>query len=382
MTEQGPDVERDEGEYAAGGRRKKGRNVPGCLAVLAAVLVLVGGLGFAGLKGVSYLQDRLADPGDYPGPGHGKVLFEVHKGDSAAAIGRALKAEGVVASVQAFTDAAAADPLSRGIQVGVYQLQKEMAAKDALGVLVNPDNLIRNTVTIPEGLRVDQTIDVLAAKTDFSREQFQKVLDEPESLGLPDYANGNPEGYLFPATYDVSPEDTPKTILKAMVDRWRQAAKDVHLEAGAAELGYSPAEVMTVASLVQSEARDTYMPQVARVLYNRLETDGAPTYGLLQLDSTVNFATGKDRSARTTDADRQVDSPYNTYVHQGLPPGPIESPGEAAMKAAAHPADGPWLFYVTVNLRTGETKFATTLAEHNRNVAELDEYCRTQSKRC
>jgi len=208
------------------------------------------------------------------------------------------------------------------------------------------------------------------------------VLDNPAAIGLPDYAEGNAEGYLFPATYDLGPKDTPESILTAMVDRWRQAADDVDLEGAAEELEYSPHELMTVASLIQAEARGEYMPKVARVLYNRLETDGPPTYGLLQLDATVNYALDRQRSARTTEEDRQTESPYNTYLNTGLPPGPIESPGEEAMEAATAPADGPWFYYVTVNLRTGETKFAETLEEHNQNVEELNEYCRTQSKRC
>jgi UPF0755 protein len=370
--------------YSAGGRRrgKKRRSLPGCLAALIAFAVLVGGAAFGVVMGLDFLDSRLSSAEDYNGPGYGRVLFEVQEGDSAADMGRALKEQGVIASVEAFTDAASAEPASRGIQVGFYQLKKEMRAEDALTVLIDPVNLIRNSVTIPEGLRVEEVVDILTKKTDFKRREFEQVLDNPAAIGLPDYAEGNAEGYLFPATYDLGPKDTPESILTAMVDRWRQAADDVDLEGAAEELGYSPHELMTVASLIQAEARGEYMPKVARVLYNRLETDGPPTYGLLQLDATVNYALDRQRSARTTEEDRQTESPYNTYLNTGLPPGPIESPGEEAMEAATAPADGPWFYYVTVNLRTGETKFAETLEEHNQNVEELNEYCRTQSKRC
>lgn len=368
-------------QYVGGGRRKKRRGLPGCLAVVVAVLVLAGGLAFAAVQGINLLKDRLGSPEDYPGPGQGRVLFEVREGDTATLIGRALKERGVVASVQAFTEAAADEPASRGIQVGYYKLRKEMAAQDALAVLIDPDNLIRTTVTVPEGLRVVDILGILAKETDFERSEYEKVLEDPDSIGLPDEAGGNAEGYLFPATYDVGPKDTPTTILAAMVDRWRQAATEADLEGAAAELGYTPAELMTVASLVQAEARGADMPKVARVIYNRLETDGPPTYGLLQIDATVNYALGRRGVVAVSEADTEVDSPYNTYLYPGLPPTPIAAPGDDAIAAAADPADGDWYFYVTVNLRTGETKFAETYEEFLQYKEEFQEYC-TTSEAC
>ena len=123
------------------------------------------------------------------------------------------------------------------------------------------------------------------------------------------------------------------------------------------------------------------MPKVSQVIYNRLEQQGETNY-YLQLDATVNFAHGENLGATTTDEERALESPYNTYQTPYLPPGPINSPGEEAIKAALNPEAGPWFYYVTVNLKTGETRFAETLFEHNDNVALLFEYCRTQSKRC
>jgi UPF0755 protein len=374
------DVVRD--PYVAGGRRRrKRRRVPGCLAVLLALVVLLGGAAFGVMKGAAFLKDRLASPEDYPGPGHGKVLFEVLEGDTAAAMGRTLKDKGVVASVEAFTDAAAAEPASRTIQVGFYQMQKEMRAEDALAVLIDSDNLIRNAVTIPEGLRLTDTLDLLAKKTDFKRAEFEQVLEDPDAIGLPDFAGGNAEGYLFPATYDVGPKDTPKSILTAMVDRWRQAADDADLEGAAERLGYTQAELMTIASLVQAEARGDDMPKVARVIYNRLEDVTGPTVGKLQIDATVNFAHDRDLGVALTTEDLQIDSPYNTYLNPGLPPGPIEAPGDEAIQAATNPADGDWLYYVTVNLRTGETKFTSSYEEFLQFKDQLREYC-TTSKAC
>jgi UPF0755 protein len=302
-----------------------------------------------------------------------------------AAMGRNLKQQGVVASVDAFIDAASANPDSQSIQAGYYPLQKEMKASDVVEVLVDPDNQVKATVTIPEGLRVEEIVKILAKKTDFKKSDFEKVLAKPDKLGLPDYAEGNPEGYLFPATYDFGPESTPESMLTDMVDRWKQAADDADLEARAAELDYTPQELMTIASLVQAEGRGDDMPKIARVIYNRLENpENGITNGLLQVDASVNYALDRPTVARLTqdEIESVADSPYNTYKQVGLPPTPIEAPGDDAIAAAAHPADGDWLFYVTTNLKTGETKFTNSYDEFLQFSQELDEYCATQSDRC
>ena len=208
-----------------GGRRRRERSrIPGCLAVLVALALVVGVFYFGVTKGVELLRDQFADPEDYAGPGKGKVTFQVEEGDSLSEMGRGLKEAGVVASVQAFIDATSAESRSTGIQVGYYQLKKQMSAEDALDLLIDPANILKNTVTVPEGLRVVDIVDVLAKETDFGAAQYEKVLAQPQKLGLPSYAEGNPEGYLFPSTYDLPPDATPRTILSGMVDRWQQAA--------------------------------------------------------------------------------------------------------------------------------------------------------------
>lgn len=365
----------------AGGRRKKKSGGRGCLpglVILAVIGALVVGGYFGVSKGFGYLQDRLGGPEDYPGPGSGKVTFEVHDGETAAEMGRELKKLGVVKSVQAFIDAAAADPAAQGIQVGFYQLKKQMKASDALAVLVDSDNLIKNTVTIPEGLRASEIVKILAKKTGIPLTDFKAVLRKPDELGLPDYAGGNVEGYLFPATYDVGPSATATTVLQQMVDRWRQSADDAGLESAASALGYTPEELMIVASLVESEARGKDMPKVARVIYNRLENPGtAGTTGKLEIDSTVAYALGRNPGVALTADELRFDSPYNTRLYEGLPPGPIDSPGDEAIAAAAHPADGNWYYYVTVNLRTGQTKFAETYDQFLAYKQEFLAYCET-----
>jgi UPF0755 protein len=373
----------DDEEYPPeGGRRKKrGRSIPGCLAALVALALIGGGAYVALTKGAEFIRDQFSTSPDYPGPGKGKVTFEVKSGDTVGAIGRNLKDKGVVQSVDAFMEAAGS---STNIQVGFYQLKKEMKASDAFDILSNPANIIKNTVTIPEGFQVKQIVERLAASTDYPAKAFEKVLDDPTRLGLPDYANGNAEGYLFPSTYDFGPQDKPVDMLKKMVARWQQAADDAGLEEGAAALGHTPGEVMTVASLIEAEGRGDYRGKIARVIYNRLDIDPNPSAGFLQIDASVNYALGRSGSTVITDADKEsvADSPYNLYTHKGLPPTPIEAPGDDAIRAALNPEEGPWFFYVTVNLATGETKFTDSYDEFLTFKNEYEQYCETQSDRC
>ncbi len=364
-------------------RHRRKRSGLGCLAVLIALGILVGGGYLAATTGIEAIKDRfgMSPAADYDGPGEGKVLVEVEEGDTAGDIARTLRDKDVVASVEAFTEAALQNPDSTGIQVGFYELQRRMPAADALEVLIDPSNLIQSALTIPEGWRVEQIVDRLAAETDFSKRQYNRLLRQPDKIGLPDYANGNPEGYLFPATYNIPPNATPRSILTQMVERWRTAADAAGLEEAAERLGYTPGELMTVASLVEAEAnRDEDRFKVARVIYNRLETDA--TNGLLQIDAAVNYAHDRDLGVGLTLEDLEIDSPYNTYKNPGLPPTPIEAPGDKAIEAAANPAKGPWVYYVTVNLRTGETKFTDDYDEFLRFKQEFKDYCANESDNC
>src|SRR5688572_11313457 len=272
----------DEDYPPEGGRRKRrGRSIPGCLAALVALALIAAGAYVAVTKGAEFIRDQFSTAPDYPGPGRGKVTFEVESGDTVGEIGRNLKAKGVVESVDAFIEASNGES---GIQVGYYQLKKEMRAADAYEILSNPANIIKTTVTIPEGKQVSEIVEILAAGTDYPAKAFEKVLADPAKIGLPDYAEDNAEGYLFPSTYDFGPNDKPVDMLKRMVARWQQAADDAGLEEAAAELGYTPHEIMTIASMVEAEGRGDYRAKIARVIYNRLEIDPNPSAGFLQID--------------------------------------------------------------------------------------------------
>ena len=368
---------------ARGGARrshKRRRNPAGLIAVIAILALFAGALYW----GASTAVGRFQGPDDYTGPGTGEVLFQVEEGDTATAIGRGLADEDVVASVEAFIEAAKADPASAGIQVGFYRLKAQMSAEQALAVLVDPVNLVQNTVTVPEGLRVKDVLALLGEKTEFDVEEYRAALKDP-ALGLPSWAGDNAEGYLFPATYQVLPEDQPVDILQKMVDRWHLAAEEAALESSASGLGRSPAEIMVIASLIQAEGRGDDMPKVSRVIWNRLDGPGTKrgTHGLLQVDAAVNYALDQRGTTEITDAQKQsvADSPYNTYTQVGLPPGPINNPGHEAIDAATHPAEGDWYYYVTVDLATGETKFAKDHDEFLAYKSEYKSYCE-RSERC
>jgi UPF0755 protein len=202
-----------------------------------------------------------------------------------------------------------------------------------------------------------QTLKRLSDGTGVPLAQLQAAAADPASLGLPAYANGLLEGFLFPATYDFEPGTTPKQMLTMMVSRTVQVLDQLQVPAA------QRLSTLTEASIVQAESGSAAdMPKVARVLDNRLAA-GTP----LQLDTTVNYANGKS-GVTTTAQDRANPSPYNTYVHTGLPPGAISNPGEDALKAVLNPAPGDWLFFVVVNPDTGETRFAATAQEHAANV--------------
>ena len=366
-----------ERSHRSSGRSRRGRRnrsrARGCLPFLLVLVLVVVGAWFGGSWAVDRVKELTGGNPDYAGPGSGAVTFQVHQGDTATIIGRNLKTAGVVKSVGAFTDAARTDARSRSIQVGYYELKKQMKASDALAVLVNAKNLIQARLTIPEGYRVKDIVKAIDAKTDIKAAQVQAALKNPGALGLPPEANGNVEGYLFPATYDVVPGETAVQLLRQMVAKTVAVEQQLDIAGKAKALGYTPEQIMTVASILEYEgSRAQDYPKIARAIYNRIEQGMA-----IQSDATVAYANNLEGTVWTTPAQRDNPSPYNTYVHTGLPPGPIGSPGEQTIEAALNPAQGDWLYWVVINLKTGETRFNSTYEGHLRDKALLDQYCKT-----
>ncbi len=333
-------------------RRRAGR-----AKLVVLLVVLLGVMALACWAVLWFIGQSSDSPTDFPGPGVGEVTVEVAAGDTAADIAKTLTEANVVASTTAFVDAAVADDRSLGIQPGFYQLKHEMSAEQALALLLDPASRVETEVVIPEGLRVDQIVDRLVDATELPRSDFEALLANPKTIGLPAFAQGNPEGFLFPATYTFGPQPTAKEVLTAMVDRFDVAAHELHLKQRAPLVGLTPYEAVVVGSLVQAEVAVRDFGKAARVVFNRLELDMP-----LGFDSTVNFALHSD-DLTLTDDQLAVDSPYNTYDNVGLPPGPINSPGEAALEAALDPPPGDWLYFVAVAPGSDETRFTSSYDE-------------------
>ena len=223
------------------------------------------------------------------------------------------------------------------------------------------------SLVIPEGWRASQVYDAVDKALALPPGSTKKSLNKLD-LKLPNEAEGNPEGYLFPATYPLQRDGkkaTPESLLSAMVDTANKKFSAAPIAAGAQRNALNVYQAVTIASIVQAEAAGKAdMGKVARVVFNRLER-GMP----LQMDSTINYALGRS-TIRTTEADTRIESPYNSYQRMGLPPTPIANPGEEAMRAAISPPAGDWLYFVTV--KPGDTRFTADYAEHQRNVAEFN----------
>ncbi|WP_393099919.1 endolytic transglycosylase MltG [Streptomyces sp. LN325] len=231
-------------------------------------------------------------------------------------------------------------------------------------LIVGGEEAPRASLVIPEGWRAGQVYRAVDKALALPAGATKKSLAKAH-LKLPDDAVGNPEGYLFPATYPVDEEATPESLLRFMVDTADKRFQGNPITAGAQRNAMDVYQVVTIASIVQAEAATKAdMAKVARVIFNRLQ-QGMP----LQMDSTLNYALNRS-TLNTTASDTKLKSPYNSYERMGLPPTPIANPGEDAMRAAINPTPGDWLYFVTV--KPGDTRFTASYEEHQRNVAEFN----------
>lgn len=337
-------------------RRRRNRGLAVVVSVLLIALIVA--VGWFAVRPIWHYFH----PSDYSGQGSGSVQVVVHPGDSAEQIGQTLQADGVVASVRAFTDAAKNDSASVNIQPGSYVLHRHMSAHDALTMLLSSSSRTNSDdVVVPEGATV---VDVVARLTaprctatsppgatcglGLSKNDVEAAMHHVAGLGLPtDYtADGkmpaSVEGFLFPATYPFDAKTGAAAALGQMIAKFTDEVRATNFTASARALHITPYQELIIASIAQSEAKFPQdMPKVARVILNRLHA-GKP----LQVDATSAYACklqGLDASKCIYAAAK---GPYNTYDHAGLPPTPIGNPGVAALNAAAHPAKGSWLYYV------------------------------------
>lgn len=325
-----------------------------------AAIVLVAALGIvAAVVAVgAFFAFRVLGLGaqDYEGTGTGEVTVEVLPGQTLSAIGVTLEDADVVKSGRSFVNAAEAADAATKIAPGTYRMRQQMSGAAAVDLMLSPESRVVNKLTIPEGVRKKQVFKLASEASGIPVEEFQSAAKSP-ALGLPDYANGNAEGFLFPATYEIENGDDALKILQKMVERYNEAAGAVGLADSEQVNGRTPYETLIMASLVEAEGHPQDFGKVARVIENRLE-QGMP----LQFDSTVNYALGKT-DIRLNEQELATNSPYNTYVNTGLPPTPINQPGEDAMAAALRPEEGNWVYFVTVDPDTGETKFTDNYDE-------------------
>jgi UPF0755 protein len=372
---------------AARSRRKR-RMVTG-MAVSLLIVIVVGAV-FLG----SRLWHSMFGAGDdYTGSGVNDVVIEVHNGDSTTAIGETLHHQNVVATVKAFINAAHGNSAISSIQPGFYKLRTEIPASNAVDRLADPQNRVGKLV-IPEGRQLDDIQDVktnavtegifsmISRATCVNLDGDRRCLSvddlrqvagsaDPAALSVPDWANPavvamgkdhrRLEGLIAPGTWNIDPSASPQEILTMLIGASATQYEQGGLLETAKAMNMSPYQILTVASLVQREAKPQDFAKVARVIYNRLAE-----HRTLEFDSTVNYSLDRQEVA-TTDVDRAQLTPWNTYVRQGLPATPICSPGEPALAAAERPAEGDWLYFVTIDMQ-GTTLFTRDYQQHLANI--------------
>ena len=360
-------------ERHAARKRKRRRHIRSFF-VLLLVIGLVSGAGYVAYS--QLMNTSMVASDDFPGPGTDAILVTIDDQATGRDIGRALHEAGVVKSVGAFVRQYEKNSAARTINPGTYRFKRQMSAADALAVMLDPMNRVESTITVLAGERMSvikrRIVDVL----DVSSADVDKAFADTAAIGLPAEAGGSAEGWLHRGEYKVEEGDTPTAVIARMVKATIDELNALGVPAADRET------VLIKASIVEGEmgSNPKYMPKVARVIENRL-VDDKDTHGVLGMDSTTLYGAGKE-SGLPSQADLDNDNPYNTRLHAGLPPTPINQPSADAIKAVLNPEAGDWLYFVTVDLNSGETLFAATADEHEKNKAKLDAYCTKHPIQC
>ncbi|WP_255405679.1 endolytic transglycosylase MltG [Sinomonas sp. R1AF57] len=343
-------------------------------------LVVGLGLAIALFVGASLVVVQILSPvlgigkvTDYPGPGEGSVTVTVQPGSGPAAVANSLEKQGVVADANTFLKAFAATGGS--LHPGDYTFKKEMPSSDAAQVLAGTSGEKVIYLALNAGLRVSESLDEIAKAASVDRKDLDALNAKPSEFGLPAQAK-NLEGYLAPGEYRLPVGSSAKDILSKLVNTTLDELKQAGVTDPAKQY-----QVLTVASIVQAEGGRADYGNVAGAIYNRLKPN-PETNGLIQSDATVTYGIGK-KSYHISEAEKaDQGNAYNTYQHAGLPPGPIGSPGATAIQAAAKPTPNDYLYWVTVNLDTGETKFSKTYAEHLGYAQQYEQWCQANAGKC
>jgi len=333
-------------------RRKRSR---AGIAALLILIIFIGAIVGGGAYAYRWYSKRHADWTN--SKGYGSVVVQVMPGEFACSAGleNTLVSDGVVASASSFCNAAKSSGNGNALEPGYFRLRKHMGAALAWALITNPKSRVQIKVAIPDGMRASKVIALLAAKTGKPLSQFESALKDVSALGLPSWAKGNPEGFLWPATYEIQPGTSPLAILQMLVKQSTTEYASINLPAKAKAAQFTEYQVIIEASLLEAEVGPQYYTRVAKVIDNRLNMVPPMDLGL---DSTVAYALNK-YIYNLSQSDLNVNSPYNTTKHPGLPPGPIDSPDLAAIQAVLHPASSSTaLYFVTVN-KQGLTEFTS-----------------------
>ncbi|HWH26146.1 MAG TPA: endolytic transglycosylase MltG [Pseudolysinimonas sp.] len=340
------------------------------MASIVALLVIASGVGAYGW--VNYEKQIRSVlgwelPNDYTGTGNGtEVTVVIRAGDIGSDVAKTLASADVTMTYDAVYDYLVGHP-NISFEPGNFRLQKHMSAKSAVAALADPKNRIISEVTIPEGMAARDALPILAAALELPVADLESAAADYTSLGIPANPANSIEGYLFPARYDFEPGTSAHDALQRMVNE-TFARLD--------KAGVAPADryrVLTLASVVQRESGPSVadMHKIARVFQNRIDRGMR-----LQSDATVAYGTGNTHTVWTTKAERaDASNLYNTYANDGLPVGPIGLPGDDAIDSALHPTPGAWLYFVPINLKTGETVFSETAAQHEAAAQQLRDWC-------
>ena len=325
--------------------------------VLIVVCALLAGAGYLSYGALQRWQQskqsaqQSEQTGDYPGPGDGEVQFVVSSGQNPSEIAQNLVNEDIIKSVAAFTGYVAANNIT--LYPGSFTLKYHMSAADAAAILADQNNA-GGFVQVRAGERLSDVIAEAVEVSPFSEDEFNTIIDSGGAGILPAEASGSFEGWLEPGTYDVNTADSAADLLKSMVDKRVEKLDSLDVPTG-----QERERILIIASIAEAEVnKSEYYGKVCRVILNRLDQDMT-----LGMDSTVAYGADVKPGELTNALLNDATNPYNTRIHKGLPPGPIGSPGDDAIKAALDPEQGNWLYFVTTNLDTGETKFTDSETE-------------------
>ncbi|WP_343059673.1 endolytic transglycosylase MltG [Saccharibacillus deserti] len=305
------------------------------------------------------------------------LLFKVKEGAGTAEIADQLQDSGLIRSALLYKFYLRMENEGGAFKAGAYQLQPGLEYGAITAVLNGGGEEVRKEsvkVTIPEGFTLKQIADRLSEKGDWDAKTIRQLARQPEKFSadlpaeLPAAAKTTYalEGYLFPDTYEFEPGASEEEVVRRLVQETKRKLDSIaNFDTLLQKRGLTVHELLTVASLVEREAVvDAERPLIAGVIYNRLNDPMK-----LQIDATVQYALGEQKD-RLLYSDLEIDSPYNTYKYEGLPPGPIASPSLKSIEAALQPKDSEYFFYVTKKDGSGEHLFAETFAEHEQNIEE------------